>query len=174
MFQYLLVRVTVFWKISSEHFQKTFNLTIYNLFWDLMLLHRKIGENNQQLKRVGKLSDWLKSSKKMYYCWQIYFATISHVVNSIHERFVQPDFKKIYPTIESFLIKNSTGKILIKSCWRSKLLLKIPSDKAVYSLTKVQFFIFFKYIWNNQKCFKPLYFFKYSKQIIYLVLFGVK
>lgn len=94
VFQYLVVRVKVFWKISSEHFQKTFNLTIYNLFWDFMLLHRKIGENNQQLKRVGKLSDWLKSSKKMYYCWKIYFATISHVVNSIHERFVQPDFKK--------------------------------------------------------------------------------
>ena len=64
VFQYLVVRVKVFWKISSEHFQKTFNLTIYNLFWDFMLLHRKIGENNQQLKRVGKLSDWLKYSKK--------------------------------------------------------------------------------------------------------------
>ena len=32
--QQLLVKVTVFWKISSEHFQNTLNLATFNLFFD--------------------------------------------------------------------------------------------------------------------------------------------
>ena len=61
--QYLLVKVTGFLKISSDHFQKTFNLTI-----NLMLLHKnEIGENDQKLTRMRKLSDWLKLSEETCY-----------------------------------------------------------------------------------------------------------
>ena len=92
--QYLLVKVTGFLKISSDHFQKTFNLTIHNLFLDLMLLHKsEIGENDQKLTRMRTLSDWLKLSEETCYLREIYFAIISHVVNSIQQRFAQPDFK---------------------------------------------------------------------------------